>query len=248
MAYGDFLDMKQRVCRMARRDPTDATDLARAADALNDALLSLLDTGDRWDFLEAEATFSTVAGTDTYTYSTIATTTLVPTNGTPGEIDSIGDDSNGFVLRPLDWESLERASPTSQLSTQPQGQPSAFAKWGAGSGAKIRLYPEPDAIYTLRWFGRQGIAVMAADADVPVVPLAWRHRILTSFAAAQLMRMESGFAADYAASSLEAQAQQAVAGVRHARGSAKRPNEGVMSPSYGRDWPAIDATETGWVR
>lgn len=241
--------MKQRACRLARRDPTDTTgDLARAGDALNDALLSLLDSGDRWDFLEAEATFSTVAGTDTYTYSTIGTTVLVPTSGVPGEIDSIGDDSNGFILQPLDWESLERATPTTQYASQPQGAPQAFAKWGSGSAAKIRLYPEPDAVYTLRWFGRQGLAVMANDADVPVVPLAWRHRILTPFAAAQLLRMESGFYADYEASSYEQQVAQAVAAMRVARGSAKRPNEGVMSPSYGRTWGPVDATEFGWIR
>lgn len=236
--YGDYTDMQTRACRMARRDPTDATDLARAADALNDALLSLLDSGDLWDFLEAEGTFSTVAGTDSYTYATIGTTTLVPTNGAPGEILAITDDTNANTLTALGWEALEQAVQGTQYASQPQGQPQAFAKWDS----RIRLYPEPDAVYTLRWFGRQGVGVMSAGTDVPPLPLAWRHRILTPFAAAQLLRMESGFSADYEASSLEQEAMQAVAAMRVARGSAKRPAMGVQAPTFGRNWPPVDAT------
>lgn len=229
--------MQARAARLARRDATDATDLARAADALNDALLSTLDDSSLWDFLEAEGTFPTVAGTDGYTYATIGTTTLVPTNGVPGEIISIVDDSNGGVLQPLSWEALERSVLSSQMSTQSQGQPEAWAKWGS----RIRLFPEPNAVYTLRWFGRQGVPIMVNTSDVPPLPLAWRYRILVPLAAAQLLRMESGFAADSEAGAYEAQAQQAIQQMRMARGAAKPPNEGVIEPGYGRWWGAVDA-------
>lgn len=244
MAYGDYLDLATRACQLARRDPTDTTgDLAKAKSILNDVYLSVLDDTSLWDFLEAEGTFTTIAGTDGYTYAAIATTTLVPANGVPGEILSIADDSNAFVLQPLDWASLERAVHDTQYAGQSQGQPVYFAKFDS----RIRLFPEPDAVYTLRWFGRQGVAIMANDTDVPVIPLAWRHRILSPLAAAQLLRMESGFSAGYEASGYEAQAQQALAQMRISRGSAKRPNEGVMSPGYGRRWGPVDATEWGAV-
>jgi len=244
VAYGDRGDLAARACRLARRDPTDTTgDVARANDFLNDALLSILDDTSLWDFLEAEGTFSTVAGTDTYTYATIGTTTLVPTNGVPGEIISIVDDSNSFVLRPLSWEALERAVRSTQYAQQPQGAPQAFAKWDS----RIRLFPEPDAVYTLRWFGRQGVAMLVNDSDIPPIPLAWRYRTLAHYAAAQLLRMESGFIADYEASSYEAQVQQAIQQMKIARGSAKRPAEGVQTPGYGRQWGPVDATEFGWI-
>jgi hypothetical protein len=204
---------------------------------VNDAQLSLLDSGDLWDFLETEGSFSTVAGTDTYTYTTIGSTTLVPANGVPGEILSIMDDSVGGALTPLSWEALERAALSTQDPSQARGRPGYFAKWDS----RIRLYPSPDAVYTMAWFGRQAVPLMTTGTDVPVLPLAWRHRILTPFAAAQLLRIESGYAAAYEASGLEAQSQQAVAAMRVARGSAKPPAMGVQSPGYGRMWPPIDA-------
>jgi hypothetical protein len=210
-------------------------------DAVNDAQLSLLDDTSLWDFLETEGTFSTVAGTDTYTYTVIGSTTLVPTTGVPGEILGIENDTVGGPLVPLSWEALERAALSTQDPNQARGQPGYFAKWGAGAGAKIRLYPNPDAVYTLRWFGRSGIPTMTTGTDVPVLPLAWRHRILTPYAAAHLLRIESGYAAAYEASGLEAQSQQAVAALKIARGSAKRPAMGVQSPGFGRHLPPIDA-------
>jgi hypothetical protein len=221
--------MAQRACRLARRDPTDTTgDVARAKDALNDAYLSVLDGGELWDFLEAEGTFTATSATDLYSYATISATVA--------EVLALIDDTSGNPLTPLSWEALERATSSTQFLATPAA-PQYWAKWDS----RVRLYPQPDTNYTISWFGRLAVAALANDTDVPVIPLSYRHRILTPLAAAQLLRMESGFQADYAASSYEAQAQQAIAQMRVAHGSAKRPNEGVISPGYGRDWPPVDA-------
>src|SRR3954451_21109566 len=114
--------MQARAARLARRDPTDATDLARAADAINDAYLSVLDEGSLWDFLEAEGTFSATSATDLYPYATISATVA--------EILSLIDDTSGNPLTPLSWEALERATNSTQYAATPAA-PQYWAKWNA---------------------------------------------------------------------------------------------------------------------
>lgn len=238
MASGDFTDLKQRACQLSRRNPADSGDLARAAEAINEGLLSTLLDGTTWDVLQAQGTFTVTSAADTYTQATISATL--------DEVLVLVDDTSGNVLDPLDWESLESAARSTQ-DTEPIGQPASWAKWGQGATAIIRLFPKPDASYTLRWFGRITVAELVNAGDPNPIPLAWRHRLLVPYAAARLLRIESGYASAYEASGLEASYQQALQLFRIAHGSARFPIMGVQSPGFGRDLPPVDATEYGWV-
>ena len=184
---GTFLDLKEWACRTARFDATDTTDLALAGQAVNDAYMSICSTGDPWRFLLQEGQWTTTAGDDVYTFDTIATAMGVSTSHRIDEILALTDDVNGDWINASSWNATERST----LSTQddPTGRPFVFTQWG---NDRVRLYPTPDETYTLGCLVRLTPQEMSSATDAPLIPFAWRRRLIVPFAAATLLRTEGG--------------------------------------------------------
>lgn len=236
MASGDFADLKARTCRAAQFDPSNATDLTRAGEAVNEAYLVTCHDGSSWDFLEKEGVWTTTAGSDVYTYATIATAIGV-SGASIREIIRMVNDTTGGVLESFSWEQVEQGSYSTQESGEGQGTPTTWSKWGNANAAEIRLYPKPDAVYSLGTFCVVTPDEMSADADVPLIPLAWRHRIIVPYAAALLLEQEGGpdAGADY--ERRMNRYREAVQQFRVAHASAKRPTFNVVSPNAFVDLP-----------
>jgi hypothetical protein len=236
---GSFLDLKEWACRFARFDSTNAADLALAANAVNDAYMSTCSTGDPWDFLEREGQWLTTAGSDTYSYSSIATAMSV-TGASIAEIETITDDEDSVVLQSMDWTALEHAAISTQ-DNEGNGRPYYWSKWES----RIRLYPCPDAELTMGSFCRLTPTEMTDDADEPLVPFAWRRRLLVPYAAATLLHTEGGLETASEAERLMRQYNEDFLTFRAAYATAKKPTFRVMTPGFEMENPVH--SEGGWV-
>jgi hypothetical protein len=243
VASGDFLDLAERSARAAQFDPTDTTyDLARAKECVNEAYLSICHDGTDWDFLEKEGQWTTVAGSDVYTYASIATA-LGVTSASIREIVRMVNDTTGGVLTSFSWVQIEDGSFSTQESGEGQGTPTTWAKWGNAGSPEIRLYPTPDDVYTLGTFCRLTPSEMSGDTDTPLIPLAWRHRVIVPYAAALLLEQEGGSEAGADYERRMARYRENLQQMRVALAAAKAPTFNVVSPSAFEDLPGSD---TGW--
>lgn len=234
MASGDFLELAQRAARAARFDPSNTTDLTRAKEAVNQAYLSSCASGIEFDFLQDEFQWDTTAGSDRYSYTSIATAGSV-TGAIIGEITFMVIDVQGesIALESMDWISLERLSSSTQDS-DPGGTPVYWSKWAS----EIRLYPSPDNAYTMGTFARLVPSEMSADDDTPLIPLAHRHAVIVSAAAANLLRQEGGQEAHQEAVYYDRQHEQALIAMRTAHATARRPTFNLKAPGW--DQPHVD--------
>jgi hypothetical protein len=229
VASGDFADLSARACRAAQFDPTDTDDLARAKEAVNEAYLSVCHDGNPWDFLEKEGVWTTTAGSDVYTYATIATAIGV-SGASIREIVRMVNDTTGGVLESFSWTQVEDGSYSTQEAGEGQGTPTTWAKWGNANAPEIRLYPTPDAVYSLGTFCYVTPDEMSADADVPLIPLAWAHRVIVPYAAALLLEQDGGSEAGADYDRRMARYRDAHEQMRVALGTGKRPTFNVVAP------------------
>lgn len=247
MAFGDLLDLAQAAVRSAQGDPLDtAGDLARAKDAVNEAYLTVCGDGYPYDFLEVEGQWDLTAGSDTYTYGSIATAIGV-TSGTIREIHGLINDTYGGVpLHSTSWQQLESYSASSQEPGEGTGTPTTWAKWGAGSNARIRFYPMPDQVYRIGTYCLVSPGAMSADADVPLIPLPYRHRLLVPYAAALLLEVEGGqeAAADY--ERRMARHREALRDLRTAHATAKHPTFNLVTDTAFDHHPGSGVNWTPW--
>jgi hypothetical protein len=111
----------------------------------------------RWPFYEAEYTFATVSGTEDYDIEGTFGTAL-------SEITSIVTPEHG----PIRWIGRDVADTHFPLGSDATGEPVAFSEW-AGT---LRLYPTPDAAYTLQVRGYRESSDWVADGagGVPDLP------------------------------------------------------------------------------
>ena len=233
MASGDFQDLYSKAIYGSRRDTSDTFDVARAKEAINEAYTYVASTGDPWDWLEKEAQFTVEAGQDVYTYDAIGAALST-------QIDEIhtltmdSDSGGGWVLDSMSWPALERISSSTQDDEQ-IGEPLMFAKWSR----RIRLFPAPNQAYTLGMFYRLQAQEMTGDSDVPLLPLAWRTRLLVPYACARLLRQEGGADAASEASMYMADFEKAFREARTALATAKYPSFRLQSPSWhwGGEYP-----------
>lgn len=131
-------------------DELNRTDLtSQIAYAVSDAIA--LYQVRRFRFNQVRGTFSTVAGTEFYTTSTIPDDIVA--------VDSLRITVNGRVvtLDPWSFQVMEDISSTSNTRAQPRAW-----SWYAD---QIRLYPVPDAVYPLTISYLQRIAAPASDAN-----------------------------------------------------------------------------------
>lgn len=185
MASGDFLELSQRACYQSRYSPSNTTDLTRAKEAINECYLTILNMNERWSFATREGQFSITSAGDKYSFSGIASQLGV------GDVVRIfnmtNDTSGGNPLQGMDWLSQEQLSYVTQDGDS-KSCPTTFAVFGT----QVRFYPWPDKTYLIGIFYQQGAVALSADADVPIIPLYWRHKILVPYAAARLWEMHSG--------------------------------------------------------
>lgn len=239
MASGDFLDISQWAARTARFDVDTTADMTLAKAAVNDAYLSSCGTGDPFDFLQAEGQWTCTAGSDVYAYSSIATAMSI-SGATIAEIETLVNDSDGQPLQSMGWAALEGMSYSTQ-DDDGNGEPLFWSKWAS----RIRLYPTPDATYTLGAFVRLAPSEMTADADTPLIPLAWRRRLLVPYAAAILLRTEGGLETAAEANRLMEGYERDYVAFRTAYATAKKPTFRLMTPVWEAENP-VDHRGATW--
>lgn len=141
-------------------------------DFINEAKQTVENAWD-WSALRSTVTVTTSAGVYDYTLTG---------SGERFTIDSVIDETN--KLR-VEWEPNEFFEDALVLSgTATQGKPVNFTMYGSNNGdAKIKLYPVPDDVYSIKFNLVKRQADLSADSDVllvpsrPVVLLAWAMAI-----------------------------------------------------------------------
>lgn len=240
MASGDFLDLAEWAARTARFDTSATSDMVLAKQAVNDAYMTSCATGDRWKFLINEGQWTTTAGSDVYTYAAIASA-LTLTGAVIEQIEALTDDAEGYVFTRSTWEDLERLTQSTQ--DDPRGNVIYWAQWNE----RIRLYPVPDATYTIGILYRVTPSEMTANTDLPLIPAAWRRRLLIPPAAAQLIRTEGGLEAQAEASRLMEQYERDMVRFRTAYSAATGTgNFRLKSLGFDAMEPAADSTQAGF--
>lgn len=243
MASGDFLELSQRAARAARFDPDDTTDLTRAKEAVNETYLSSLGGGEQFDFLEQEGQWTCTAGSDVYTYASIASAMSV-SSASIAEILRLTNDTDGFMMESMDWAEIEKLSYSTQ-DGDANGLPLYWGKWAS----RIRLYPTPDIVYTLGAFVRLIPSEMSNDSDTPLIPLQYRHAVLVNGAAANLLRQEGGGEAHNEAQMFERQYEKAWERMRTAHATARMPTFRLKSPNWDADHGTLTRADPwSWTR
>jgi len=239
VASGDFLDLYSKAIYGSRRDLTDTFDVARAKEAVNEAYLYVSATGDQWDWLEKEAQFTVQTGQDVYTYDAIASALST----TIDEIHTLTMDSEtggGWTLEAMSWPSLEAFTASTQDDEQ-TGEPRIFSKWSR----RIRLFPTPDEAFTLGMFYRLQAVDMVDDTAVPLLPVAWRTRLLVPYACARLLRQEGGSESAVEGDRYMADFDKAFREGRTAMATAKSPTLRLASPGWSEEGSYL-ANGSGW--
>lgn len=227
MATGDMTSIAARGLRLARRDPSRTTDASDALEYANEIHRAVLTDGTPWSFLEATGQVSTVAGTQRYTLSSLATQ-LGIANGIE-RINAIVDDTNGSKpLKGMHWRQLERLAHSTQDGTQ--GTPIAYAQVGLGTaGATVMLWPTPDASISLGILARLAVVDLAGSA-FPLIPDAHAGAVMTPYIAARMWGQQSGSEAQNAAAVEDARHERALKRLVDAYGSAREEDMQFAEP------------------
>lgn len=225
MASGDFQDLYTKAIYGSRRDTSDTFDVARAKEAVNEALQAVSFTGDPWNWLEREGEFTLQVGSDTYSYATIGTAL----GTTVSEIMSLVMDSGdgGYRLESMSWDALENVAYSTQ-DDESAGEPIFWSDWDS----KIRVYPKPDEAYVLGCFYRAYQSELVNDSDTPLMPLEWRTRLLVPYACARLLRQEGGAEAASEADRYWGEYQKAFNDCRAACATIHAPAMRLASPAW----------------
>jgi hypothetical protein len=226
---------------MAQYDPSDTTgDLVRAKAVINEANMRTYVSGDPWDWLQREGQWTTVAGSDVYTYASIATA-MGFTGSTIREIHAMTQDApDGTFLGSRSWEQLEFETQSVKDSGESVGMPYLWSKWGGNPG-RVRLYPSPDAVYTLGAFVLLKQDRMTSDSDLPLMPADWAEAVLVPYAAARLLEQEGGPEAMNQADRLHARYREEFLAMRTACATFRKPTGNITTPG----WDMRDPLRTG---
>ena len=225
MASGDFADLYTKAIYGSRRDTSDSFDVARAKDAINEALQAVSFTGDPWNWLEREGEVTLQVGSDVYSYATLGTAL----GTTVSEIMSLvmDNEDGGYRLESMSWDALENVTYGTQDDEQ-SGEPIFWADWDS----KIRVYPKPDEAYVLGVFYRAYQSELSSDSDVPLMPLEWRTRLLVPYACSRLLRQEGGSEAASEADRYMGEYQRAFLECRNACATISSPAMRLATPAW----------------
>jgi hypothetical protein len=247
VASGDYLDLAQASVRAAQGDPSDTTgDLARGKAAVNEAVAQICSSGDPWSFLEKEGQWTVTGGSDTYSFSSIATALSI-TGATIREIVSLTPDTDGGPpLLQMGWEELERFANSTQDSYEAQGPPVAWAWWGNNGAPELRMYPNPDEGDTFGAFLYLAPSEMSSDTDTPIIPAAFRHAVIVPYAAGILLEQEGGADADAGANRRWERYERNMTRMRSVYGTMRASRFNVVAPGAFSDLPGSDADWGYW--
>lgn len=213
MASGDFLELSQRAAYLARRDTSVTTDITRAKEAINEAYLSTIDGSVQYDFLVKQGTQAMVVGQEAYTYTTIGTTLSITVNKVIGlgQGPTATNQGDSPDLKYASWEDYWG------IKALNLGLANGVASiWTSIEDASILVWPKPSAVTALTVIATQLPVELASDAATPIMPISWRHRVLVPYAAAILLKQESGSEAEALAERLMQEHRAAVAEMRAA--------------------------------
>ena len=160
-----YLVMVNHVLRRLREDEvTGVADNAYAkmvGDYVNDAKRTVENAYD-WNALRTAITVTTSASTSEYT--------ITGSKERPKVIDAINDTSNWF----LKYRSPAWMDNAYFVSTAPEAPPDSYTFNGVDSSedTKIKLYPTPDGVYSLRFNLVVRPVDLSSDSDTVDIPFA----------------------------------------------------------------------------
>ena len=160
-----YLVMVNHVLRRLREDEvTGVADNAYAkmvGDYVNDAKRTVENAYD-WNALRTAITVTTSASTSEYT--------ITGSKERPKVIDAINDTSNWF----LKYRSPAWMDNAYFISTAPEAPPDSYTFNGVDSSedTKIKLYPTPDGVYSLRFNLVVRPVDLSSDSDTVDIPFA----------------------------------------------------------------------------
>ncbi len=160
-----------RTRRLADVNFTDLWSATEVADVVNDAYLTIAGSAP-WSFLMAEDTIATVDGTSDYSLPAVVETATALWI----------DDTTGRLLRRRAVEQFAWASDARSADAEPWG-------WGMVDDDTVRLFPTPDAVYTVNVRGWKLPAVLGAS-DEPVWASA--HHVAVAYEAARMILETEG--------------------------------------------------------
>lgn len=212
---------------------SSSVDIARAGEAINEGYFVIADNGPRWEWLEKEGQFTIDSTTDTYAISSIATALGIPS---VAEIYHITNDTHSIgPLKNMTWGGLEEFAESTQ-DDDARGVAASYAVYGS----KVRFYPWPNDTQTMGIIVMQGVSEMTSDTDTPLIPLAWRFRLLVPYAASILLQQRGGGEAIALAAQLENVYEKGMDEFEVRYASARFPQVSLESESWNDDLPGSD--------
>ena len=144
----------------------------------------------RWQWLQGEATFATVAGTSSYTPGALRNLDSVRVADAQGNEQYMEYKPINFVL-----DKLHRFN---QLTDR--GAP----RYWTWFQQKVYLYPIPDAVYTVQYEFVSNITAMASAGDTTLMPEAYDEILVWGAAARGFVRQNNWLQRDFAQSQRQA--------------------------------------------
>lgn len=180
MTYLQIVNAVLKRLRENQVDTVDFDEYSSLVGALVNDAKSQIEGSHSWSALRSTKLISTVSGTSEYS---------VTGSGNRPIIKAFVNDTSNWLITSRDNDFFNRAYYTGQVT---EGSPSNFMVIGIdGSGdIKVKLYPQPDAVYALRVDGVYQQAELSADADEMLIPS--NPVVQLSYAMALRERGESG--------------------------------------------------------
>ena len=180
MTYLQLINGVLKRLRENQVDTADANEYSTLIGALVNDAKSQIESSHAWSALRTTITFSTVDGTSEYSLTN---------SGTHPIIQAIVNDTGNNFITFRDSNFFNRAYHMGQLL---EGSPIYFTMAGLdGNGdVKIKLYPQPDAVYNIRVDAVVHQADLEADATEMLLP--YNPVLQLAYAMALRERGESG--------------------------------------------------------
>ena len=184
MAANDFTDVVNRGLYLSRRAITNAHALARGQELANEWHRTICDSGHDWSFLKRRGAFTTTAGTDEYSFTTLeGASHLNITTGQLREIIALTNtsDDGARPLKRLGVVELERAT-----GGTGDGDARSTPVWFTVQNRTLRLAPSPDAIYVYDLDYRIQ-PMQLSGTDTFLVPASWISRLAVPYIAIRML-------------------------------------------------------------
>lgn len=220
--------------RLSRRDPSRTTDAADALLHANDCHRALLTDGTPWSFLTVTGQVTLAAGTQRYTFASLASV-LGAANGIERILGMVNDTDGERPMKGMDWPEFEAIAYSSQ--DDPQGTPVIYTQVGLGTAApSVLFWPIPDRAINVGIIARLAVADLAG-AGVPLIPAAYARPIISSYVAARMWEQQGSGEAMSMAQMQQARHENLVRRLTDAYGSAREEDTLFQEPTQWDSYP-----------